>query len=44
MIRGKLSPRAEQDLEEIRKFIAAEDPCAAERVRETILARTPLLS
>jgi toxin ParE1/3/4 len=44
MIRAKLSPRAQQDLEGIRNQIAEDNPSAAERVRATILDTADLLA
>lgn len=44
MIPARLSPRAEQDLEGIRNFIAADNPDAAEQVRLTILNTADLLA
>lgn len=44
MIRARLSPRAERDLEEVRDHIAADNPGAAERVRATILDTADLLA
>ena len=44
MIRARLSPRAERDLEEIREHIAADNLDAAERVRLTILDTADLLA
>jgi plasmid stabilization system protein ParE len=44
MIRAKLSPRAERDLDGIRAFIAADSPDAAARVRLTILDTADLLA
>lgn len=44
MIRAKLSPRAEQDLEEIRGHISADNPDAAKRVRSRILDTADLLA
>jgi len=44
MIRARLSPRAERDLEGIREHIAADNLDAAERVRLTILDTADLLA
>lgn len=44
MIRAKLSPRAQSDLEEIHNYIAAESPDAAERVRLTMLDAADLFA
>jgi plasmid stabilization system protein ParE len=44
MTRAKLSPRAQQDLQGICDYIAAERPNAAERVRATILETADLLA
>ena len=44
MIRARLSPRAQLDLEGIWSCIAADDPEAAERVRTTILSTADLLA
>ena len=44
MIRARLSPRAQRDLEGVCSFIAADNPQAAERVRITILDTADLLA
>ena len=44
MIRARLSPRAQRDLEGIWSFIAADNPEAAGRVRATILSTADLLA
>jgi toxin ParE1/3/4 len=44
MIGAKLSPQAQQDLEGIRGFIAADNPVAADRVRARILDTADLLA
>ena len=44
MIRAKLSPCSQRDLEEIRNHIAEDNPDAAERVRAAILDAADLLA
>jgi toxin ParE1/3/4 len=44
MIRARLSPRAERDLEGICEYVAADNAEAAERVRRTILDTADLLA
>jgi toxin ParE1/3/4 len=44
VIRAKLSPRAQQDLQAIRAAIAADNPLAADRVRTTILDTADFLA
>ena len=44
MIRAKVSPRARLDLDRLHSFIAADNPDAAARVRETILDTADLLA
>ena len=44
MTAARFSPRAEQDLNEIGSFIAKDNPDAAVRVRETILAVADFLA
>jgi plasmid stabilization system protein ParE len=43
MIRARLSPRAERDVEAICRRIASDDPQAAERVRLTMLGMADFL-
>ncbi|HEY5040780.1 MAG TPA: type II toxin-antitoxin system RelE/ParE family toxin [Verrucomicrobiae bacterium] len=44
MIRAKFSPKATHDLDEISNHIAADNPDAAERVRQTILNTADFLA
>jgi addiction module RelE/StbE family toxin len=44
MIRARFSPKAGRDLDEVSRYIAAENPDAAERVRQTILNTADFLA
>ena len=44
MIRARFSPKAASDLDEIFRYIFADNPDAAERVRRTILNTADLLA
>jgi plasmid stabilization system protein ParE len=44
MILAKFSPRAERDLDEIQSHIAADNPPAAAKVRQVILATADFLA
>ena len=44
MISARISRRAERDLEQIRDYIATDDPEAAERVRQAFLDTADLLA
>jgi toxin ParE1/3/4 len=44
MICARFSPKAQRDLEEIFKYIAGDNPEAAERVRQTILCTADFLA
>jgi len=44
MIRAKFSPKARQDVDEVSRYIAADNPEAADRVRQTILNTADFLA